>query len=221
MLLQLQNEYTIFIECNSYKIKFNLLNHTIQWFFNSWVGKIHWRRNRLPTPVFLGFPCGLAGKESACNVWDLGSIPGLGKSPGEGKVYPLQYSSHLKGSHKTEWLHFHFSLSCIGEGSSNPLQCSCLENPRDRGAWWAAVSGVAQSWTRLKRLSSSSSSLSLLQGIFPTQGSNPGLPHCRQILYQLSHKGSPRILEWVTYSFSSGSFQPRNWKTTELYGLKG
>ena len=53
-------------------------------------------------------------------------------------------------------------------------------------------------------------SLSLLQGIFPTQGSNPGLPHCRQILYQLSHKGSPRILEWVAYSFSSGSSQPRN-----------
>ena len=50
----------------------------------------------------------------------------------------------------TEQLHFHFSLSCIGEGNGNPLQCSCLENPRDGGAWWAAVSGVAQSWTRLK-----------------------------------------------------------------------
>ena len=52
-------------------------------------------------------------------------------------------------------------------------------------------------------------SLSLLQGIFPTQRSNPGLPHCRH-LYQLSHKGSPRILEWIAYSFSSGSSQPRN-----------
>ena len=57
----------------------------------------------------------------------------------------------------TERLHFHFSLSCIGEGNGNPLQCSYLENPRDRGAWWAAISGVAQSRTRLKRLSSSSS----------------------------------------------------------------
>ena len=57
-----------------------------------------------------------------------------------------------------EWLHFHFSLSCIGEGNGNPLQCSCLENPRDGGAWWAAVYGVAQNRTRLKRLSSSSSS---------------------------------------------------------------
>ena len=53
-------------------------------------------------------------------------------------------------------------------------------------------------------------SLSLLQGIFPTQGSNPGLPHCGWILYQLSHRGSPRILEWVAYLFSSGSSQPRN-----------
>ena len=56
----------------------------------------------------------------------------------------------------TERLHFHFSLSCIGEGDGNPLQCSCLENPRDREAWWAAVYGVAQSRTRLKQLSSSS-----------------------------------------------------------------
>ena len=58
----------------------------------------------------------------------------------------------------TERLHFHFSLSCIGEGNGNPLQCSCLENPRDGGASWAAVYGIAQSRTRLKRLSSSSSS---------------------------------------------------------------
>ena len=54
----------------------------------------------------------------------------------------------------------HFSLSCIGEGNGNPLQCSCLENPRDGGAWWAAVYEITQSWTRLKRLSSSSSSSS-------------------------------------------------------------
>ena len=53
-------------------------------------------------------------------------------------------------------------------------------------------------------------SLSFLQGIFPTQGLNPGLPHCRQIPYQLSHKGSPRILEWVAYPFSDGTSQPRN-----------
>ena len=59
----------------------------------------------------------------------------------------------------TQGLHCQFSLSCIGEGNGNPLQCSCLENPRDGGAWWAAVYGVAQSRTRLKRLSSNSSSI--------------------------------------------------------------
>ena len=67
-------------------------------------------------------------------------------------------SMGLLESDATERLHFHFSLSCIGEGNSNPLQCSCLENPRDGEAWLAAIYGVAQSWTRLKRLSSSSSS---------------------------------------------------------------
>ena len=63
----------------------------------------------------------------------------------------------------TERLHFHFSLSCIGEGNGNPLQCSCLENTRDGGAWWEAIYGVTQSWTRLKQLSSSSSSSSSIQ----------------------------------------------------------
>ena len=73
-------------------------------------------------------------------------------------------------SDTTEQLHFHFSLSRIGEGNGNPLQCSCLENPRDGEAWWAAVYGIAQSRTRLKRLSSSSSlSISLL---FPPVDSN-------------------------------------------------
>ena len=56
----------------------------------------------------------------------------------------------LEESNMTERFHFHFSLSCIGEGNGNPLQCSCLENPRHGGAWWAVIYGVAQSWTRLK-----------------------------------------------------------------------
>ena len=66
-------------------------------------------------------------------------------------------------SDTTERLHFQFSPSCIGEGNGNPLQCSCLENPRDRGAWWAAVYGVTQSRTQLKWLSSSSKQLQLGQ----------------------------------------------------------
>ena len=80
-----------------------------------------------------------------------------GKSHGRRSLVGYSSWGHW-GSDKTERLHFHFSLSCIGEGNGNPLQCSCLENPRDGGAWWAAVSGVAHSRTRLKRLSSSSSS---------------------------------------------------------------
>ena len=60
--------------------------------FSFWVGKIPWRRDKLPTPVFLGFPCGSAGKESTFNVGDLGLVPGFGRSPGEGKGYALHYS---------------------------------------------------------------------------------------------------------------------------------
>ena len=73
--------------------------------FDSWVGKIPWRRDRLHTPVFLGFPGSSAGKESACNAGDLGSIPGLGRSLGEGKDYLLQYSG------------LENSMDCISMGS--------------------------------------------------------------------------------------------------------
>ena len=69
--------------------------------------------------------------------------------PGTGEPGGLRSMGSLE-SDTTEQLHFHFSLSCIGEGNANPLQCSCLENPREGGAWWAAIYGVAQSRTRLK-----------------------------------------------------------------------
>ena len=81
--------------------------------FDSWVGKIYWRRDRLLTPVFLGFPCGSAGKESSWNAGDLGLIPGLGRSPGEGKGYPLQCSglensmdcmAHGVAKSQTQWM---------------------------------------------------------------------------------------------------------------------
>ena len=77
--------------------------------FGSWVGKTRWRRDRLPTPVFLGFPGNSAGNESTCNEGDLGSIPGLGRSPGEGKGDPLQYSG-LKNS-----------MECISPGGRKEL----------------------------------------------------------------------------------------------------
>ena len=92
-----------------------------------------WRRQWHPTPVLLP-----------------------GKSHGQRNLVGCSQWGRWE-SDTTERLQFHFSLSCIGEGNGNPLQCSCLENPRDGGAWWAAVYGVAQSRTRLKRLSSSSS----------------------------------------------------------------
>ena len=77
-----------------------------------------------------------------------------GKSHGWRSLVGCMQSMGLLESDTTERLHFHFSLSCIGEGNGNPLQRSCLENPRDGAAWWAAVYEVAQSRTRLKRLSS-------------------------------------------------------------------
>ena len=90
------------------------------------------------------FPFHALEKEMATHSSVLAwGIPGMGEPGG------LQ-SMGLLESDTTEQLHFHFSLPCIGEGNGNPLQCSCLENPRDGGAWWAAVYGVAQSRTRLK-----------------------------------------------------------------------
>ena len=93
----------------------------------------------------------------------------------------------------TERLHFHFSLSCIGEGNDNPLQCSCLENPRDRGAWWAAVSGVAQSRTRLKQLSSSSSSSSMVVLVF--WGASKMYFTVAAEFY-LNQQGFPDLISW-------------------------
>ena len=98
--------------------------------------KAFWRRQWHPTPVLL--PRESHGWSSlvGCSSWGREELD------------------------TTEQLHFHFSLSCTGEGNGNPLQCSCLENSRDGGAWWAAVYGVTQSRTQLKRFSSSSSSSS-------------------------------------------------------------
>ena len=91
--------------------------------FDSWVGKIHWRMDRLPTPVSLVFPCGSAGKESTFNVGNLYSIPGLGRSPGEGKGYALQYSGlensmqcivHGVAKSRHDWVTFtHFTHAYI------------------------------------------------------------------------------------------------------------
>ena len=94
-----------------------------------------------------------------CLAWRRRWHPTLVLLPGEPRGWRSLVGCSPWGHREldmAEQLHFHFSLSCIGEGNGNPLQCSCLENPRDGRAWWAAISGVAQSWTRLKWLSSSS-----------------------------------------------------------------
>ena len=101
-------------------------------------------------------------------------------------------------SDTTERLPFHFSLSCIGEGNGNSLQCSCLENPRDGGAWWAAVYGVAQSRTRLKRLSSSSSRLTKqLRQRHPTPVLLPGKSHGQRAWWAAVH-GVTKSRTWLS-----------------------
>ena len=101
--------------------------------FNSWVGKIPWRRDRLPTAVFLGFPCGSAGKESACIVGELGLIPGLGRSPREGKGYPFQYSGlensmdsivHGVTKSQTPLSSFHFHFLSVPPGKPSIVSTS-------------------------------------------------------------------------------------------------
>ena len=101
-------------------------------------------RKKSGYPGITGLPGGSEGKVPACNVGDLGSIPGLGRSPGEGNGNPLQYSSLENPMDGGAWWATSLSLSCIGEGNGNPLQYSSLENPRDRGAWWAAIYEVAR-----------------------------------------------------------------------------
>ena len=132
-------------------------------------------------------------------------------------------------SDMTEWLHFQFSLSCTGEGNGNPLQCSCLENPRDGGAWWAAVHGVAQSRTWLKQLSSSNAiilgheidtmqvkQLEERPSVYEIAAAK-SLQSCPTLcnLIDGSPPGSPvpgilqaRTLEWVAISFSNA----QKWK---------
>ena len=106
--------------------------------------------------VRLKTPCAQSLTKCISLQWHPTPVLLPGKSHGWRSLVGCSPWDHEE-SDTTEQLPFHFSLSCIGEGNGNPLQCSCLENPRDGEAWWAAVYGVAQSQTRLKRLCSSSS----------------------------------------------------------------
>ncbi|CAM9392316.1 unnamed protein product [Rangifer tarandus platyrhynchus] len=124
----------------------------------------------LPPTVFslLTVPLDLKKESVSCSVGEGNGNPlQPGKSHGRRSLIGCSPWGHEE-SDTTEQLHFYFSLSCTGEGNGNPLQCSCLENPRDGGAWWAAVYGVAQSRTRLKLLSSSNSSCSVTSNFIVT-----------------------------------------------------
>ena len=132
-------------------------------------------------------------------MYGWGELWGLGKLRWEASKYGLKttclskfYSPHGKGSSKIFWKVKSESESCSVMSVSLPSH------------------GLYSPWNS-PGPNTGVGSLSLLQGIFPTQGSNPGVPHCRWILYQLSHKGSPRILEWVAYPFASRSSWPKNW----------
>ena len=139
-------------------------------------------------------------------------------------------------SDMTEQLHFHFSLSCIGEGNGGPLQCSCLENPRDGGAWWAAVYGVAQGRTWLKRLSSSSSSkLSLVSqwlrgkesacntgdgGSIHRSRRFPGERYGNPFQYSCLGNPMDRGARWATvYGITKSRTWLRDWMTTTHLSL--
>ena len=116
-----------------------------------------WRRHWRPTPVLLPGKSHGQRNLAGCSPWRRHWRPTPVLLPGKAHGQRNLAGCSPWGSDMTERLHFHFSLAFIGERNGNPLQCSCLENPRDGGAWWAAVCGVAQSRTRLKQLSSSSS----------------------------------------------------------------
>ena len=139
--------------------------------------KAIWRRQWHPTPVLL--PGKSHGQRSlvGCSPWGCDE------------------------SDPTEQLHFHFSLSCIGEGNGNPFQCSGLENPRDEGAWWAAVYGVAQSRIRLKRLSSSNVNKTITMN---KASGGDGIPRAISILKDAAVK--------VLHSICQQIWKTQQWK---------
>ena len=169
----------------------------------------------------MGFPCGSTGKEFICNAGDLGSIRGLGRFPGEGKGYPLQYSGLENPMDCTPWgrkesdttegltftsLHIYIYMKHPRVWNRYPFQYSCLEGPMDRGTWQDTVHRVAQNWTQLSTYIQicSVQLLSHVQlSVTPwTVWSLPG-SSVHGILQAW-------ILEWVAISFSRGSSQPRD-----------
>ena len=145
---------------------------------------MHWRRKWQPTPVFLP-----------------------GESQGRWSLVGYCLWGHTE-SDPIERLHFHFSLSCIGEENGNPLQRSCLENPRDGGAWWAAVYRVTQSWTRLLWLSSGSKneSQNLKSNLQPyTEEINEKATRLYNMLVKIMKSGVSQLWVWTLLALPSPS----------------
>ena len=153
-----------------------------------------WRRDRLPTAVFLGFPCGSVSKESTCNAGDLGSIPGLGRSPGEGKGYSLQSYTVLLLCHSNLKLR----LALI-----HAIIFKVLVTQYSHVQLFVTPWNIAHQAPVSMKFSSKNTGVDShfhLQDIFPTKVSNPGLLRCMQILYHLNYQGSPLSLREAVFN---------------------
>ena len=158
--------------------------------FDYWFGKIPWRRKWQPSPAFL------SGESHGQR-----SLEGYSPQGRESRTRLKWLSTaHMQSMDRTQSSHPALLLFTLLHSWS--LENVCFRHRIITGPFLKAVCTTC-TWLEM--------SIDYVCGIFPTQGSDPGLPHCRQIIYQLSHKRSLRILEWVAYPFSRGSSQPRNW----------
>jgi len=189
--------------------------------FNFWVRKICWKRDRLHTPVFTGFPCDSVGKESTCNVGDLGLIPGLGRFPGEGKGYPLQYSglensmdSIVHGVTKSQTLMSDFDFHFHGiTTKAEDMHILWISNSTPR----YLLNRNACTWTRniCKNVHNSITSKSFKVKVAQVSDSlwPRGLQPTRLLCPWYSS------LEWVAIPFSRGSSWSRD--QTQLSYIEG
>ena len=185
-------------------------SHSVLLFVTPWTIPVHPKGNQ--SWIFIGRTDAEAETPilwpPAAKSWLIWKDPDAGKDRGQEE----------KGTTEDEMVGWHHQLNGHGFGWTPGVPVIGQGGLACCSSWGPKESDMTErlNWTGLYSPRNSpgqntgTDSCSLLQGIFPTQGLNPGLPHCRWILYQLSHKGSPRILEWVAYPFSSGSSQPRN-----------
>ena len=165
-----------------------------------------WRRDRLPTAVFLGFPCGSVGKESTCKAGDLGSIPGLGRSPWEGKGFSLKSYTVLLLCH----FYLQLRLALI-----HAIIFTVLVTQYSHVQLFVTPWNIAHQAPVSMKFSSKNTGVGshfLPQEISPTEVSNPGLLRCRQILYHLSYQGSPLSLREAVFNTYEGDDRKKTHK---------